>query len=46
MFYGSGWVGVSLAREAFEDCLERYADVFHAPLFKPSWVWNEVPNWV
>ena len=27
--------------EALEECLERYADIFEAPLFNASWIWDE-----
>ncbi|CAE7228069.1 PXM16 [Symbiodinium sp. CCMP2592] len=33
---------VALNEEDFEACLDRYADVFLAPLFKASWIWDEV----
>jgi len=33
---------VALNEEDFEACLDRYSDVFTAPLFEASWIWDEV----
>ncbi|CAJ1332596.1 unnamed protein product, partial [Effrenium voratum] len=33
---------VSTSEKAFEQCLRRFADVFRAPLFNASWIWDEV----
>lgn len=32
----------SVNSKALEECLERYADIFEAPLFNASWIWDEV----
>ncbi|CAE7949968.1 PXM16, partial [Symbiodinium sp. KB8] len=33
---------VALNEEDFEALLDRYSDVFRAPLFEASWIWDEV----